>query len=218
MQSNILLEVPITERPSLSILEDIRQLTLKPRVMHKMGYPAGRHLRGTGYRKTCGILGSAYSLMCGSITTASDIKLATVVVVDLNGYIRYVSAVRGHRRSPSYYNRDKSGIPIQRLEKIQTDLLQFIGRDTVLVGYKLHKDLHLLKLVHPVVLDISKFYSKGRLGIHRHRSLFDKAKTIMSILTLKASTLLKKFGETEDQDSVMFGELAEHMSLNLTLC
>jgi len=102
------------------------------------------------------------------ITAGGRFELARCTVIDQNREKLY-DEFCVPRAQITDYNTRYSGITpqmlqgiLKRIEDVQTDLQQFINKDTIIVGHSLENDLNALQIIHRSVIDTSLLFPHPR--------------------------------------------------------
>ena len=103
-----------------------------------------------------------YGLDCEMSYTRAGLELTKLSVVDIDGRLVYESLVLPENEIIDF-NTKFSGIKpgdlvsgqTKTLHEVQTDLLEFIHADTIIVGHGLDNDLRAMKIMHKSVVDTS---------------------------------------------------------------
>lgn len=138
------------------------------------------------YRPMDGNYG-VYALDCEMSFTSFGLELTKASLVKSTGELVYESLVKPAAKIIDYNTRF-SGITekdlsardgsVKTLEEVQSDFLQIISSETILIGHGLENDLRALKLVHTNVIDTSHLFPHVK-GLPYRRSLKSITKSIL---------------------------------------
>lgn len=129
-----------------------------------------------GYVETTSSRGGIFGLDAEMIYTAAGMEVARVVIIDAYGSPIYDTLVKPSARVLdcntvfSGINPEDVSAAVKSLEDVQSDILDLIGHDSILVGHALENDLRVLKIIHRAVADTSVLYPDKR-GFPYKRSL-----------------------------------------------
>ena len=118
------------------------------------------------------------SLDCEMVYTISGMKIAQVVVVDVQGLVKYSTFVNPFEKILSY-NTEHSGVRkedlegpgVKRLQQVQEELCVVISDRTIIIGHALHNDLKVLKLLHNLIVDTKILYAHTGMNSLRELAL-----------------------------------------------
>ncbi|XP_073956289.1 exonuclease GOR-like [Choristoneura fumiferana] len=134
-----------------------------------------------GYVQAQSPRGGVFALDAEMIYTTAGMELASIAIIDVNGNAVYQTFVRPEEKILDC-NTMFSGIRPEdvlcadkSLKDVQSDILKFVGSDTILVGHSLDNDLRALKFIHGTVIDTSALYPDRR-GLPFRRALRDLTK------------------------------------------
>ncbi|XP_044745591.1 putative exonuclease GOR [Coccinella septempunctata] len=129
-----------------------------------------------------------FAVDCEMCYTVRGLELCRVTVLGFDGATVYDYFVQPEEEVVDYNTRfsgvtesDVYGPKSKTFQQVQSDLLDFIDEDTILIGHALDNDLRVLKLVHSKIVDTSLIFPHER-GFPFRNSL----KQLMSVHLNKA--------------------------------
>ncbi|XP_044759113.1 putative exonuclease GOR isoform X1 [Coccinella septempunctata] len=110
-----------------------------------------------------------YALDCEMCYTVKGLELCKVTILAYNGAIVYDHFVKPDNEVVDYNTRysgvtesDVNGPNSKTFSKVQSDILELVTEDTILIGHGLDNDLRVLKLLHSNVVDTSLIFPHER--------------------------------------------------------
>lgn len=146
--------------------------------------------------------------MC--LTEQKVLELTRVTIVNEHLEVIYDTLVKPHNRIVNYMTRF-SGITANmlrnvttNLEEVQQKVRSMLPADAILCGQSLNADLHVLKMMHPYVIDTSVIYNLSGLR-YRKPSL-----KLLSQLFLNSEIQSSRSGHSSIEDSIATMRLVQH--------
>lgn len=147
---------------------------------------------------------NVYALDCEMSYTGLGLEVVKVTLVGADGRLIYERLVRPATKVIDYNTRFsglskkdfcRNNALVATLPDVQQDLLEFINKDTILIGHALENDLRVLKMIHDTVIDTSITFE------HHNGPGFKHSLRSLTSQYLKRSIQNSELGHSSFEDS-----------------
>ena len=226
------MNIPVKRNKKIQLPCRIEDLVMDESELKMHNYPLSLDLFPEFLHTTATSSYSMLAVDCEMCSTKEGLELTRVSIVDAMKNVVYDKLVKPSNPIINY-NTQFSGITEEMLrsventlQSVQSDILNIIGSNTILMGHSLENDLKALGIIHKRVIDTALLFShkSGTLykpslrwltssylkqtiqSSHEGHCSIEDAKAVVDLVTLKASKGMN-FGRNEfDSISTAFSD------------